>query len=85
MEIALFGKEKLNSSINFQELISGFDQETSAVILARMVSLRMETEVTTAISKIVILGFRFVILTPEDEWMKKTPLSILIFAISLNG
>ena len=83
MEIALFGKEKLNSSINFQELISGFDQETSAVILARMVSL--ETEVTTAISKIVILGFRFVILTPEDEWMKKTPLSILIFAISLNG
>ncbi|KAI5062996.1 hypothetical protein GOP47_0021543 [Adiantum capillus-veneris] len=29
---------------NIEELISGFDQETSAVIMARLVSLKMETE-----------------------------------------
>lgn len=31
---------------HLQDLIQGFDQETAAVVMARMVSFKMETEVT---------------------------------------
>lgn len=45
-----------------QELVQGFDQETAAVVMARLASLKMETEVPyTSSSLLAIVGFSLTI------------------------
>lgn len=56
----LSGKQTFSHNgccIHFQELVQGFDQETAAVVLARLTSLKMETEVPyTIFSLLTIRG-----------------------------
>lgn len=44
------------SFLMWQDLIAGFDQEAAAVVMARLVSFKMETEVTFILHGLMVLG-----------------------------
>lgn len=47
--ITFWQANSLSQQLHSQELVQGFDQETAAVVMARLASLKMETEVPCSI------------------------------------
>ncbi|KAG8481212.1 hypothetical protein CXB51_025958 [Gossypium anomalum] len=58
LRVTTVTRQWVDSTVSSEELLRGFDQETAAVVMARITSLKMETEIGTSLDFVPIWRYR---------------------------